>query len=144
MKFFLTKRRLAVVAALLLVAVLCLVRPGANQLRTRIVSSISIRAVGRPVEVATVNLRLLPQPGFDLENFVMRDDPAFGAEPVVRAQEVTAVLRFSSLLRGRLEVSRLNLAEPSLNLVRNAEGHWNLESLLQRAAETAVAPPRQD
>jgi hypothetical protein len=139
LKFFLTKRRLAVVAALLLVAVLCLVRPGANQLRTRIVSSISM-AVGRPVEVATVNLRLLPQPGFDLENFVMRDDPAFGAEPVVRAQEVTAVLRFSSLLRGRLEVSRLNLAEPSLNLVRNAEGHWNLESLLQRAAETAVAP----
>ena len=86
-------------------------------MRTRIVSSISM-AVGRPVEVATVNLRLLPQPGFDLENFVMRDDPAFGAEPVVRAQEVTAVLRFSSLLRGRLEVSRLNLSEPSLTCAK--------------------------
>ena len=139
MKLFATKRRLVILAVLLLVVVLCLVRPGANRLRARIVSSISL-AVGRPVEVASVNLRLLPQPGFDLENFVMRDDPAFGAEPVIRAQEVTAVLRFSSLLRGRLEISRLNLSEPSLNLVRNAEGHWNLESLLQRAAETAVAP----
>lgn len=139
MKQFGTKRQLFILATFLLIAGLCLVRPGANRLRARIVSSISL-AVGRPVEVAAVNLRLLPQPGFDLENFVMRDDPAFGAEPVIRAQEVTAVLRVSSLLRGRLEVARLDLSEPSLNMVRNEEGRWNLESLLQRAAETPVAP----
>ena len=139
MKLIGTKRRLAILLALLLVIGLCLVRPGANRLRARIVSSISL-AVGRPVEVASVNLRLLPQPGFDLEGFVMRDDPAFGAEPVIRAQEVTAVLRVIPLLRGRIEIARLNLAEPSLNLVRNEAGHWNLEGLLQRAAETPVAP----
>jgi hypothetical protein len=134
-----TKRRVATLLALLVVAGLCLVRPGANRLRARIVSSIS-SAVGRPVEVASVNLRLLPQPGFDLEGFVMRDDPAFGAEPVMRAQEVTAVLRVLPLLRGKIEIARLNLSEPSLNLVRNEAGHWNLEELLQRTAETAVAP----
>jgi uncharacterized protein involved in outer membrane biogenesis len=44
------------------------------------------------------------------------------------------------LLHGRIEVARLNLSDPSLNLVRNESGHWNLESLLQRAAETPVAP----
>jgi uncharacterized protein involved in outer membrane biogenesis len=134
-----TKRRFGILLALLLVAVLCLVRPGANRLRARIVSSISL-AVGRPVEVASVNLRVLPQPGFDLEGFVMRDDPGFGAEPVIRSQEVTAVLRVAPLLHGRIEIARLNLSEPSLNLVRNETGHWNLEGLLQRAAETPVAP----
>ena len=87
-----------------------------------------------------MNLRLLPQPGFDLEGFVMRDDPAFGAEPMIRSQDVTAVLRVIPLLRGTIEIARLNLAEPSLNLVRNEAGHWNLEGLLQRAAETPVAP----
>jgi hypothetical protein len=118
---------------------LFLVRPGANRLRSRIVNSVSL-ALGRPVDVAAVNLRLLPRPGFDLEGFVIHDDPAFSAEPMLRAQEVTASLRIISLLRGRLEISRLNLTEPSLNLVRNAEGHWNLENLIERTAKIAVAP----
>ena len=129
----------AVTLGMVVLLALFLVRPGANRLRSRIVNSISL-ALGRPVEVAAVNLRLLPHPGFDLENFVIHDDPAFSAEPMLRAQQVTAELRLISLLRGRLEISRLNLTEPSLNLVRNAEGHWNLENLVERTEKIAVAP----
>ena len=135
----LRSKRVKVTVAAAVVLVLFMVRPGVGRLRTRIVQSISL-ALGRPVEVAAVNLRLLPQPGFDLENFVVHDDPAFSAEPVLRASEVTASLRVSSLLRGRLEIARLSLTEPSLNLVRNQAGHWNVESLLERTAHTAVAP----
>jgi len=87
-------------------------------------------ALQRQVEIGSVRLRLLPQPGFELENFVVHDDPTFSAEPVLRAQEVTAFLRLNSLLRGRLEISRLSLTEPSLNLTRNDDGHWNIEHLL--------------
>jgi len=123
----------------LLLLPLFLLRPGANRMKTRIVSSISL-ALGRPVEAASVRLRLLPQPGFELENFVVHDDRAFGEEPMLRAQEVTASLRLTSLLRGRLEIARLSLTEPSLNLVRTAESHWNLESLIERAARVSVAP----
>jgi len=83
------------------VAGLFLVRPGANQLRVRIANSISL-ALGRSVDVSAVKLRLLPQPGFDLEDFVIHDDSGFSAEPMLRAQEVTAALRLTSLLRGRL------------------------------------------
>ncbi|MGA8153537.1 MAG: AsmA family protein [Terriglobales bacterium] len=135
---FLRSRRVVITAGLLLL-LLFLVRPGANRLRTRIVSSISL-ALGRPVEVASVSLRLLPQPGFDLNGFVVEDDPAFGAEPMLRASEVTALLRLTPLLRGRLEISSLSLTEPSLNLVRNDQGHWNLENLLERAEKNPVAP----
>jgi hypothetical protein len=92
------------------------------------------------VDIGSVNIRLLPQPGFDLESFVVHDDPAFSAEPMLRAQEVTAALRLSSLLRGRLEFARLNLTEPSLNLARNREGHWNLETLIERASKMPIAP----
>jgi len=136
---FLRSKRGKITVAAAVVLVLFLVRPGVGRLRSRIVSSISL-ALGRRVEVSAVNLRLLPRPGFDLENFVVHDDPAFSAEPMLRASEVTASLRVSSLLRGRLEIARLSLTEPSLNLVRNHEGHWNLESLLERTAHTAVAP----
>jgi len=138
LKFSLSKRGW-VVTGIVLVLALFLARPGAQRLRTRIVRSISL-ALGRQVDVGSVTLRLLPQPGFELESFVVHDDPAFGAEPVLQSSDVVALVRVSSLLRGRLEIARLSLAEPSLNLVRNAEGRWNLENLLERAAKTPVAP----
>ncbi len=138
MRFWRSRRGAVVVAVLLLLA-LFLVRPGANRLRSQVVRSISL-ALGRPVEVSYVKLRLFPRPGFDLENFVVHDDPEFSAEPVVRAQEVSAYLRLTSLFRGRVEISSLSLTEPSFNLVQNTNGHWNLEELLDRASKNAVAP----
>jgi len=135
---FWRSKRVVIVLVVVLLA-LFLVRPGANRLRTRIVTSISL-ALGHPVDVAAVKLRLLPHPGFDLQNFVVHEDPAFGAEPLLRSSDVTASLRITSLLRGRIEIARLNLTEPSLNLVRNSAGHWNLENLIERAAKVPVAP----
>lgn len=136
---FLGSRRgkIAVVAAVILA--LLSMRPGAGRLRTQIVRSISL-ALERPVEVASVSLHLLPRPGFDLRGFVVHEDPSFGDEPMLRAEQVTASLRLTSLFRGRLEISRLSLTEPSLNLVENSAGHWNLENLLERADRTPVAP----
>lgn len=81
-------------AAALVFLCLFLVRPGASRLKSRIISSIS-RAVARPVDIGAVHLRLLPRPGFDLENLVIYEDPAFGAEPMLRAPEVTAVVRLT-------------------------------------------------
>ncbi len=138
MNIFSSKRRWAAAAALVLLA-LFLVRPGASRLKSRIITSLSA-AVGRPVDLGSVHIRLLPQPGFDLENLVVYDDPAFGSEPILRASAVTADLRLRSLLRGRLEVSKLDLTEPSLNLAHHEGGGWNLQSLLERAARTPLAP----
>ncbi|HXY04608.1 MAG TPA: AsmA family protein, partial [Terriglobales bacterium] len=135
---FLRSKRGVLICAVVSLAVLFLVRPGANRLKTRIVSSISL-ALDRPVDVGSVRVRFLPHPGFDLENFVVHDDPAFGAEPMLRADEVVASLRLSSLLRGHLEISRLSFVEPSLNLVR-VQDRWNLSTVVERAEKIAVAP----
>ncbi len=126
------------VAVVILLA-LFLVRPGVSRLKFRIANSIS-RAVARPVEIGSVQLRFLPQPGFDLKNLVIYEDPEFGAEPMLRAPEVTAVVRLTSLVRGRLDIARLELTEPSLNLVRRANGRWNWEALLERTERTPLAP----
>ena len=137
MKFFSSRRRtVAAVAVVLLL--LFLLRPGASRLKSRIAGSISA-AVARPVEIGDVHVRLLPRPGFDLENLVVYDDPAFGAEPMLRAGQVTAILRLTSLVRGRMEIARLDLTEPSLNLVHAENGRWNLEALLERVAQTPLA-----
>src|SRR5580698_9025074 len=107
--------------------------------RSRIANSIG-SALGRRVTLDNVHLRILPRPGFDLDGLVIYDDPAFSAEPMIRAEEVSAAIRFRSLLRGRIEIATLSATEPSINLVRNAEGHWNLASLLERNAQIPAAP----
>lgn len=128
---------MAVLAVVLLF--LFLFRPGIYRLRHRIAGSIG-SALGRRVELDNVRVHLLPQPGFDLEGLVIYDDPAFSPEPMVRAQDVSANIRLRSLLRGRLEIARLSATEPSINLVRNHEGRWNLANLLERNSRIPVAP----
>lgn len=135
--FLRSRRGVAAVAALVLI--LFLFRPGVYRLRNRISNSIG-SALGRRVSIDNVHFHLLPRPGFALEGLVVYDDPEFSAEPVIRAQEVSAAIRFRSLLRGRLEMATLSATEPSINLVRNNEGRWNLASLVERNAQIPAAP----
>jgi hypothetical protein len=133
------------VGAISAVVLLALVVPPLISMRrfhARIDQSIA-RALGRQVAIGAVNLRLLPQPGFDLQRLVVADDPSFSAEPMLRADEVTAYLRLSSLWRGRLEIARLSLQNPSLNLVRGPNGRWNVYALLERTAQIPSAPTAQ-
>jgi AsmA-like protein len=59
---------------------------------------------------------------------------------MVRAEDVSARIRFSSLVRGRLEIASLSATEPSINLVRDGDGRWNLASLLERSERIPTAP----
>lgn len=113
-----------------------------NRYRANIASSIG-RALGRTVTVGSVELRLLPQPGFDLHEVEVSDDPEISSEYLLRADDVTAYLRLSSLWRGRLEIARLSLSDPSLNLVRANDGRWNIETLLLRTTQIPSAPTAQ-
>ena len=110
-----------------------------NRYRNRVTSAIG-NALGRQVTVSNIELKLLPRPGMVLSTFVVADDPSYGAEPMLRAETVTAYLRVSSLWRGRLEIGTLALDNPSLNLVRRADGHWNLEELVERTSQVPSAP----
>ena len=79
----------------------------------RIAESIS-RAIGRPVRMSSIKLRLLPRPGFEIADFVVEEDPAFGAEPILRSSQVIASVRLLPLWRGRLEIARIAFDEPSV------------------------------
>ncbi|HEY4052724.1 MAG TPA: AsmA family protein [Terriglobales bacterium] len=131
-------RRAAVMVCVLLLA-LFVVRPRAGRLRGRVAESIA-QAVGRHVEIGSLHLRFFPRPGFSLDNLVVRDDPAFGAEPLLRAPDVTAWLRVGAILHGRIEIASLSLSNASLNLTRDNNGKWNIEDLVERTAHTSLAP----
>ncbi len=134
-----TGRRVLVALGLLLLAIF--VPPLVRLKRMPAAMAVAIHnAVGRPVTASDVGIELLPQPGLTFSNFVVQDDPAFSAEPMLHAEKVVARPRLSSLWRGRLEIGTLLLDGASLNLVRTPDGHWNLESLLNRATHIPSAP----
>jgi len=124
----------AVVALLAVIIVPPLV--SVSRYKGQITSLIS-RSLGRPARLSAVHVRLLPRPAFVLYDLVVDDNPAFGAEPVIHANSVTAPIRFLPLWRGRLEISEISVDEASLNLVRTADGLWNLDSLLEATATNA-------
>jgi AsmA family len=138
-------RHLIYAGSAVLVLVLLVVLPpliNANRFQRRIAASIG-GSLGRPVHLDRVMFNLLPLPGFTLENLVVGEDPAFGMEPIIRANSVRATLRISSLWRKRVEFSTISFTEPSVNLVRAANGKWNLESILLQAARIEAAPTVQ-
>jgi hypothetical protein len=130
------RRRLWLALALLGVLFAIVVIPpmvSISRYKRRITQLIS-ESLGRPVRLSSVELRLLPVPGFVLTDLAVDEDPAFGAEPVLRANTVAASIRLLSLWRGRLEIGTISVEDASFNVVRTPQGRWNLDSLFRTAA----------
>lgn len=89
--------------------------------------------LGRPVELGTVSFRLLPHPGFSINQVVIKEDPRFGSEPFARMDGLECDLRWRSLWGSRLDCARILLEHPTLNMVRNGQGEWNLKDFFVRS-----------
>jgi hypothetical protein len=97
-------------------------------------------AFGRPVEVGGYDLSIWGGPVLNARSVVVAEDPRFGEEYFLRAESMSVRLRWQSLLRGRIELGTLSLTRPSLNLVRNSRGDWNLAEWLPRPAQSPAMP----
>ncbi len=95
-------------------------------------------AFGRPVEVGKFSFSLLDGLRLEADSVTVGEDPRFGHEYFLRAERLTAGLRWRSVVRGRFEFGTLSFTRPSLNLVRGADGRWSVESWLP---PPAPAPP---
>ncbi len=129
--------------ALVLVALVVASQIGASVLaRTHRVHQYLVehleRSFGRPVEVRHFNVLLLPSPRLDADQVTIGEDASFGNEYFLRAEHLSAGLRWTGLLLGHFEFGTLSLSRPSLILVRNREGRWNLEGWLPPAKISAV------
>ena len=133
------REALAAIAVMVLVFVvppLISVSAYKNQI-TQLIS----QSLGRPVRLSSVQAHILPWPGFEITDLSVAEDPAYGAEPVLHANKVTASIRLLALLRGRVEIGKISVDEASLNLVRAGPGHWNLDSIFRTAAAQTGATP---
>ena len=87
------------------------------------------KAVGRQIEVQNIELNLWNGIGIRFENFKMADDPAFSSDAFVQAKSLQANIRLLPLVRKDVQVKRLILHQPGINIIRNRQGVYNFASL---------------
>ncbi len=95
---------------------------------------------GRPVEVGRFDFNLLDGARLVAHSVTISEDPRFGHEYFLRADTLRAGLRWPALLSGRFEFGSLSLSRPSLNLVRDSQGRWNIEQWLPPASSGQSRP----
>jgi AsmA-like C-terminal region len=96
---------------------------------------------GRPVEVAAYSFSFWTGPTLEAYSVTVGEDPRFGNEYFLRADSLIARVNWHSLISRHLEPGTISLEHPSLNLVRNADGDWNLAEWLPRPAAPAHPVP---
>src|ERR1700693_4838770 len=133
-------RWLLVLALLLLAASTGLSRALRTDAARRYLIAHLVASFGRPLEVGHFDFSLLAGARLEAHSVTVSEDPHFGNEYFLRAETLTAGLRWRSLLSGRFEFGSLSLLRPSLNLARDADGHWNIERWLPPATPAASRP----
>ena len=88
------------------------------------------RQLGRRVTLGPMSLTWLP-PGVRVQNLEIAEGASFEAgRPFARAESLELRLSPLALLSGRIAVRSITLRRPTLELIRDAAGTWNVASLL--------------
>lgn len=87
------------------------------------------QAIGRPVRFSGIAVRPLPLPSVELRGLEVADDPRFGSTPFLKLEKGTLRLGLLALLRGRVEITQVILNQPSIALIQDGQGQWNIASL---------------
>jgi len=110
-----------------------------NALRRYLIAHLE-SSFGRPVDVGRFTFSLLDGARLEANSITIAEDPRFGNEYFLRADTLRAGLRWTALLSGRFEFGTFSLSRPSLNLVRNSLGRWNIEQWLPPAPSNSSRP----
>jgi hypothetical protein len=123
------KHKLWLVAIALIGAGLALPYFSAGFVRQQLQASLEA-ALSRQVRIqGETRLRVFPRPSIVADDVIISEDKSFSLEPFAYVTELEVQPSFLALLGGRIEVTRLRLTEPSVNLMRSDRG-WNIQSLV--------------
>src|SRR5437879_6592687 len=98
------------------------------------------QALGRPVRLSALSVRVLPLPAVRLKNLEVAEDPRFGTKPFLTIETGSLRLRLLPLLRGRVEFGELVLERPQVALIQGQTGRLSVATL--GAPPGAAPPPR--
>jgi AsmA protein len=83
--------------------------------------------LGRDVRLGRLGLSLVPVFGIQVDDVAVAARPDEGEGDLLSLRSLRIGARLMPLLAKRLEVTSIVLVEPSVNLVRDAEGDWNFD-----------------
>lgn len=128
------RKILIIVAAVfvVLVAVAALALVNLNGLINRHKDYLLARAqesLGRNVALGDIAITLWGGVGVRLKQFSMADDASFSKEPFVRAADLQINMKLLPLLKKELEISRMTLHQPVIQVIRDAKGQFNFSTI---------------
>ncbi len=99
-----------------------------NRYRGTIQSELE-KKLGRQVNLGDMHLRVFP-PRFGVQDLAIADDPHFSPDaPFVKAKELDVAVKLLPLLHKQIEISSLDLQQPTVNLIKSETGAWNFASI---------------
>jgi AsmA protein len=126
-----------VLVVLILGAVALVSLVDVNQFRGRIEAELR-KQTGRSVTLGPMGLRLLPL-SIRVDDFSIGESPAFPTgRQFASAKELSVRVDLLPLLRKEIRVDSIRLAQPAVELVRNAAGKWNFSDLGGGAAKSGT------
>ena len=104
------------------------------------------QTIGRKVEIEEIGLSVWGGIGARLTQFRIADDPAFSQEDFIRASDLQVNVALLPLLSQEIQVKRVILHEPRIQVIRNEQGQFNFSSLTptQESAETPIPPDSEE
>lgn len=125
------KLGIAILVIVIIVVLAALIVPrmiNVNKYHDKIQAEVE-KKLGRQVALGDMHLSLLP-PAFKVANVVIGEDKNFDtSRPFAVAQQLSVSVKFWPLLHKQVDVRSLELDQPHIELVRNAQGQWNFASL---------------
>ncbi len=126
------------VAVLLLIAIALPFLINVNNFRPQIESNLST-TLGRPVKVGNLSLSIFSG-SVGADELSIADDPKFSSSPFIQAKSLQVGVELMPLIFSKqLNVTKLVIEHPEINLLRNRDGVWNFSSLGNQAAQPAKA-----
>src|SRR3954471_11190235 len=140
------RKALKIFAGLLVLLVIVLLAApfflDVNRYHDRIQSELQ-KKLGRQVSLGAMHLSLIPF-AFKVENAVIAEDPQFAkGSNFAQAQELYITAPLMPLLHGDVQIKSLELRQPKIELIRNADGVWNFSSLMGTAPQQKGQPQAQ-
>lgn len=126
-----------IVVALLIIVVILPFFISANTFLPELEQRLSA-TLGRKTTISSLSLNLLAG-GLKANNLVVADDPAFSTQPFLQAKELRVGVNMGSLLfHKQLDVKRLDVIDPDIQLLQNSAGHWNYSTLGAQSKKTSA------
>ncbi len=83
----------------------------------------------RKVSVGDLEVTLMTGIGVRLHDFSVSDDPAYSSGDFIRAKNLQVNLKLLPLLKRQVQVKRVILHEPVVNIIRNAQKEFNFSTI---------------